>query len=446
MFLSVIKEMKMFLILWIGQVFSIVGIGITSFALGVWVYIETGSVTAYALIAFFALLPDIILSPVAGVFVDRWNKRKVMLICDIAGAVIAFSLVTIVFVGQLEIWYIYLAVGINSVFKAFQWLGYYSSVSLLVPKQHFGRAGGLLQAGETFSKLLGPLLGAVFLELLGVKGVLILNLVTYSVAVISILMVKMSKAKPESTQNLNFIQEMRDGFKYLFGLRGLVWLLVFFMCVNLSVGTLESLVTPLVLGFSNSQSLGYIMSASGVGMLGGSMLISFWGGPKKGKINMIVIFGVIQGLLVVWVGLLPNLWSIGFALFGAMFCGSVMAGCSQALWIATVSPDIQGRVFAIRGSVAWSTLPLAFVITGPLSDNIFEPLFRSEDNILVNTVGAIIGTGEGRGAAFIIIMAGIFIILITTLFLFNKKFRGIEGRLLDKTIDSADNKEETVGI
>ncbi|OAT84674.1 hypothetical protein A6P54_02655 [Bacillus sp. MKU004] len=440
--------MRAFLILWLGQVLSLTGIGIASFALGVWVYKETGSVTAFSLIAFFTFLPDVILSPVAGVFVDRWDKRKVMLVCDIAGSIVAIFLVTVLFIDKFDIWYIYLAVGINSAFKAFQWLGYYSSVSLLVPKKHLGRASGLLQAGESFSKLLGPILGASFLAFMGIKGVLILNFVTYTLAIISILIVKMPKfEKNNNNEQPNFFKEMVFGIKYLIKLRGLVWLLVFFMCLNFSIGMSEVLITPLVMSFSDSQTLGYVMSASGVGMLCGSILISFWGGPKKGKIKTIILFSIVQGLLMMLIGIKPNPWIIGIAFFGTMFCVPIMAGCSQALWLSKVSPDTQGRVFSIKGTLAWSTLPLAQGIAGPLSDNVFEPLFQSNDSILSSTVGSIIGIGEGRGVGFIIILLGFFIISTGFIFLFNKNFRGVEENLPDQVLDNSNTGEkEAVSI
>ena len=143
--------MRIFTLIWFGQLISFIGFGLTRFALGVWVYRNTGSVTQFALISLFAILPSILLSPLVGVLVDRWNRRTCMILSDAGAGLSTLAIVLLLLVGRLEVWHIYLVVAVSSTFNAFQWPAYAAATTMLVPKQHLGRASGMVQLAEAIA-------------------------------------------------------------------------------------------------------------------------------------------------------------------------------------------------------------------------------------------------------------------------------------------------------
>ncbi len=182
--------MRVFALVWLGQLVSIVGSGLTSFALGVWVLQGTGSVTQYTLILVFATLPGIILSPIAGALVDRWNRRYVMLLSDLGAALSTLGIALLLLAGWLDVWHIYIATGVNSIFSAFHWPAYSASVTLLVPKEHFGRAGGLMEFAQAAGQIVSPLLAGLLLVTIKLEGVILIDFATFLFAVTTMLLVR----------------------------------------------------------------------------------------------------------------------------------------------------------------------------------------------------------------------------------------------------------------
>jgi hypothetical protein len=167
----------------------------------------------------------------------------------------------------------------------------------------------------------------------------------------------------------------------------------------------QVLFTPLILKFSTTPVLGAIGAVGGVGLLVGSLTLSTTGGPKQ-RIHGVLGMGVLFGLSLLLAGLRASPLLIGIASFTSMFCVPFINGCSQAIWQIKIPAEVQGRVFATRLMIAWSCAPLAYVLAGPLSDGVFEPLLR-EGGALAGTIGVIIGTGPGRGVGFLFVLIGL---------------------------------------
>lgn len=408
-----IGGMRAFLALWLGQVVSQLGSGLTGFALGVWVYQRTGSVTRFALIAFFSSLPGILLSPLAGALVDRWNRRRTLILSDCLAAVTSAVLLVLLWDESrnlLEIWHIYALTALASVAAALQWPAFTAATTLLVPRQQYGRASGLSQMGMALSQIVSPFLGALMLQWVQMRGILIVDLATFGVAVLTLLLVRFREPArvPESGARRSLWRESAMGWTYLRERPGLLGLLLVFAATNFTVGMLQALLSPLILSFASSTALGSVLSIAGFGMLAGTLVMSTWGGPGR-KIDAIFAGLLLQGLILLIGGWRPSVALVATAAFVFLFVSPIINGCSQAIWQAKVPLELQGRVFSLRRMVAWSSLPAAYFLAGPLADRVFEPMFMP-GGALAGSVGAVIGVGAGRGIGFLFVLLGVLVV------------------------------------
>lgn len=424
--------MRVFLLVWFGQLISLIGSGLTNFALGVWVYQRTGSVTQFSLILLFGLLPSIVVSPIAGAMVDRWNRRWCMILSDSGAGVTTVAVALLLVAGNLQLWHIYLAVGLSSVFKAFQLPAYTASTSLLVPKEQLPRANGMVQSAQACAQLFSPLLGGVLLGVIQLQGVILVDLATFLFALITLLLVRFPDANSDAVskeEKTSLWQETLEGSTYIFGRPGLLALLIVFAINNFVLGMIEVLFTPLVLSFTSVIVLGTIQSIGGAGMLLGSLVMSVWGGPRT-LIRGVFGFAFLNQLCILALGLRTSaaLFSLAFFLF--FFSLPFINGYSNVILLKKVTPDIQGRVFATINMICWSCIPLAYVVAGPLADRIFEPLMAA-DGLLAGSVGQIIGVGPGRGIGLLFITMEIIAILVTFSIYRYPRLRFVEDELPD---------------
>jgi MFS family permease len=403
------RGFRTFGLIWIGQLISLTGTSMTGFALGVWVYQRTGSVTQFALIALFVTTPTILISPIAGALVDRWDRRWAMILSDVGAGIGTLIMALLLFADGLEVWHIYLAVGISSVFSAFQWPAYTAATTLLVPKEHYGRASGMVQLSEAAAQIVSPVIAGILVVSVGVKGVILLDVVSFTFAVGTLLLVRIPRP-PVSTEGEegkgSLLKEAAYGWNYIRARSGLFGLLIFFAVTNFSASIAMVLFQPMILELATPAVLGTIMSVSGIGMLIGGVTMSAWGGPKR-KIYGVLLFELLIAFCLILAGLKPSLIMIGAAAFIAFFGIPLINGSSQAIWQRKVAPDVQGRVFSIRRMIAMSAQPISFLIAGPLADRVFEPLL-AVDGWLAASVGQVIGVGPGRGMAFMFILMGVF--------------------------------------
>jgi MFS family permease len=401
--------MRRFLVIWFGQVVSMLGTGLTGFALGLWVYQTTGSVTRLALIGFFTSLPGIVILPWAGALVDRSDRRRAMIASNLGAGLSCLGIALLLWAGRLAVWHIYVLMAAASIFTAFQLPAFNASITLLVPPKQVGRASGLLQLVMT-AQIAAPLLAAVMLHWLKIWGILLVDVATFLFAILTLLAVDIPNpepARPEEARSL--WGDTIYGWRYLHARPGLLALLAVFAGTNFTIAMVQALLTPLVLSFASPTALGTVMTVGGVGMLLGTVAMSIWGGPQR---RIRGIFGglLMQGLALLLAGLRPNVALVTAAALGFSLMTPVIMSCSQALWQTKVEPAMQGRVFAVRRMVALSSLPLAFAIAGPLADRIFEPLL-APGGVLAGSVGRVIGTGAGRGIGLLVMVLGLLSLL-----------------------------------
>nr|QEO74278.1 major facilitator transporter [uncultured bacterium] len=421
-----------FLLVWFGQLISYLGSGLTSFVLGVWVYQRTGSATRFALVSTCAVLPSVVISPLAGALIDRWDRRRAMLMSDTGSALGTLAIVILLWTGRLEVWHVYLAVAVGATFYAFQWPAYAATITLLVPKQHLGRANGLLQFADAAAQVVSPALGGLLLVALSLRGVMLIDFATFLFALVTLLAVRFPQPRPavaEETGRGSLLREALYGWTYITSRPGLFGLLVFIAASNFLAGIVTVLATPFVLSFAPVTVLGLVLSVGGCGMLAGGIVMSLWGGPKR-RIHGVLGFELLRGLGFILAGLRPSTYLLAVAAFFIFFGLPITTGSSLAIWQSKVAPGVQGRVFAARRMIAWSSLPFAYLIAGPLADYVFEPLL-AVGGPLTGSLGQVIGAGPGRGIGLLFILIGVLTILIAVAGYMYPRIRLVEDELPD---------------
>jgi DHA3 family macrolide efflux protein-like MFS transporter len=406
------RGMATFAVIWGGQVISALGSYLTGFALGVWIYQKTGSATLFALISLATTVPAILLSPLAGALVDRWDRRWAMIVSDGGAAAATLVLALLIWRGRLELWHIYVLMTIISSFSSLSWPAFTAAVTMLVPSRHLGRASGMTQMGDAGAQILSPLIAGALLVSIGRQGVVLIDFVSYLFAIAALLVVRIPRpATTEKTKERSSLWgEARLGWSFIRERPGLLSLLLLLAVTNTGSGLIQVLLAPMVLSFASPDLLGRVLTTAGFGVLAGGLLMSVWGGPRR-RVAGILGFLLLQGLILPIGGLRASIVLIATGAFVYMFAIPIINGASQALWQVKVAPDVQGRVFAARRMVALSTLPIAYLIAGPLADHVFEPLLAA-GGPLAGSVGQLIGVGKGRGIALMLIVIGMLIVLV----------------------------------
>lgn len=426
---------KLFSFVWLSQVFSLLGSGLTGFALGVWVFQQTGSVTDFAIIMLTNTLPGIIVAPFAGVIVDRFDRRYVMMISDFTAALGTLVVFLLLLSGQLQVWHIYIVTAIGSAANSFQSPAYQATVSMLVPKKHLGRANGMVQMAEAISVVVAPILAGILLVWIGMTYVVMIDFITATIAISSLFFVRFPRvdknASPEkgAKKKGKMLQEIAEGWRYIIERPGLKGLLIFFAISNFLFGFFNVSLTPLILSFASEAELGTVMSISGLGMIIGGLLVSIWGGPKK-RIWGLFIAGMLNAVVNAIIGFKESIILISTMMMLMFITVNIANACSQTIWQSKVAPEVQGRVFALRRMISVSLAPIAYIVSGPLIDHGLEPLM-AVDGALASSVGSILGTGPGRGIALALVIMGALLFLNNLFALLNPRIRNIEKEIPD---------------
>jgi len=427
------KGMLAFAIVWFGQVISFIGSGMSSFALGVWIYQKTGSVTQFALTSLFIVLPRVVLGPLAGVLVDRWDRRNVMILSDAGGGLSILAIGLLSLAGHLEIWHIYLAIFACGIFDTLRWPAMTAATTQLVPKEHLGRASGMLQIVSAGTMLVSPLLAGALMGSLGLQGVLLADFATFLFSILTLVLIRIPK--PETTAEGragrgSLLHEAAYGWNYITARSGLLALLVFLALANFLMEMSVVLFTPMILSFASTASLGLVMTLGGIGYMVGSVVMSIWGSPKH-RIHTVMVSMLLMAVFMTLIGLRASLPLIMVSVGLCMFFLPITVSVNQAIWQNTVAPDVQGRVFAIKQAFIQATPLMAYLITGPLTDKVFEPLLKV-GGPLAGSVGQIIGVGAGRGAGLLFICAGLFLVITSAIGYLSPRLRQVENELPGK--------------
>lgn len=440
---AVTNPLYTFGLTWFGQAVSLLGSGLTSFALGLHIYQQSGSITKFSLASFCNLLPTMLLSPIAGALIDRWDRRRAMLLSDLGAGFGSILVWLLLMAGErgvlsLQPWHFYAPIAMSSAFGAFRFPAYYATTTLLVPKKQLTRANSLVDLAAGTTQIASPVVAAALVLRIGLKGVVLIDLATFGFAVTTLLIVRFPRP-PESAAGRagrgSLRSEMAYGWRFLRERPGLLRLLAFVTVSNLILALVTLLITPLILGFTNVQMLGVILSLAGLGMLAGGIVIGAWGGPKR-RVRGILGFHMLAGIALLMAALPPTapVVAAGAALY--LFTNPMLASCSLAIWQSKVPPDLQGRVFAVRRMISLGAPPVAALLCGPLSDKLFEP-WMAPGGALADSAGRVLGTGTGRGIALLFVVLGACVFLNVLLAYLSPRLRNVEDELPDAIPDHA---------
>ncbi len=405
--LETARGARTFLTVWAAQLLSLLSTATTLFAVGVWTFQRTGSVTRFSLVLFFGVLPTLLLTPLTGALVDRWNRRTSLLVGAVGGGAASLAMALLLLAGRLETWHVYLLVAAGAATQALRWPALAASVVLLVPPREVTRANGMLQLGMSLSQTLAPVAAGALLAPIGLAGVLFLAAATGGLAAATLVPVRIPRpaARPGAARRGTLLGEFAQGWRYLAARPGLLSLLALFAVANFFVGLVTTLVTPLVLGFADVRVLGVVLSVASAGLLAGGLLTTVWRGPRR-RLDGILVPLLAQGPLLVLASLRPSAVLVAAGACAYLFAFPVIAANSQAIWQDKVAPELQGRVFALRQMVALSAVPLSRLVAGPLADGLFEPLL-APDGALAGSLGRVLGVGPGRGIALLYVVLGV---------------------------------------
>lgn len=400
-----------FSVVWVGQAVSLLGTSMTNFALTIWAFELTGTATALALVGFFYLVPMLVVSPVAGALVDRSNRKLMMMISDLASGMITIALFALYVGDGLQIWHLYLGAAISGTFQTFQWPAYSAAITLIVPKKHYARAHAMTELAGNSTGIFAPLMAGALLGFIGLQGIFIIDIVTFTVAIGTLLLVSIPqpKATEEGRQGKgSILSESLYGFKYIFQRKSLLGLQLVFMAGNFFATISYTLYAPMVLARTGSNALifGSVQTAGAIGGVVGGLAISAWGGPKRRVHGVLAgwMLSAVLGTIFFGLGRSLPVWAAG-SFFGAFFVPLINSS-NQAIWQSKVAPDVQGRVFSIRRLIAWLVNPLGTLVAGPLADFGLEPAMMPGAS-LANTLDWLVGVGPGAGMALIVIFAGV---------------------------------------
>jgi DHA3 family macrolide efflux protein-like MFS transporter len=405
-----------FTIVWLGQIVSVLASMMTQFALTIWMFQETGSATALGLLQVFFITPFLIISPIAGVMIDRHNRKLMMMISDLAAGLGTVLILVFQAMGILEFWHLYVAAVINGLGNAFQWPAYSAAIATMVPKEHLGRANGMMSLIEAGPGVIAPLLAGALLPFIALTGILFIDVFTFLFAIGALLMVHIPQ--PERTEEGakgqgNVWQEAAYGFKYIFARPSLLGLQLIFFVGNLFAGISFTLLAPMVLSRTGNSEIifGSVQTAGAIAAVIGGVIMSAWGGFKR-RVHGVLLGWIISGAGIAILGLVGGLpiWIIGVALSAIVV--PLVNGSNQAIWQSKVAPDVQGRVFSARRLIAWFTNPISPIIAGTLADFVFEPQMRVTTSTLSQTFDWLVGTGPGAGMGLIIFFCGFLSVLV----------------------------------
>jgi len=424
-----------FTVVWAGQLVSVLASSMSGFALSIWMFKQTGSATAMSAMQVSFVLPFMLITPLAGAMVDRYNRKLMMMVSDLAAVLATAGNLVLQASGQLQFWHLYVANVLYGLGNAFQWPAYSAAISTMVPKEKYGRANGMMSLIDSGPSVFAPILAGALLPFLGLTWILVIDVITFFLAIGALLFVHIPQ--PEKTVEGqagkgSILKEAAFGFKYIFERPSLRVYLTIIVCLNLASGFSNGVYAPMILSRTNQNSVtfGAVLTAGAIGGVLGGLIMSAWGGFKRRILTMLTgwtIFAML-GYFVFGISRWPILWIVATLIANMTF--PITNGAAQSIWQAKVAPDVQGRVFAARRFIAWFPDILMPLAAGGLADFVTEPAMRVQTGFS-RAASWLVGSGPGSGMSLQFILSGILFFFIVVIAFLTPAFRNMETILPD---------------
>lgn len=423
------RKTALFYSLLVTQTISLIGSSMTALALGIWIFQETGEATPLVLVSFFNFLPRLLSASIAGVLADRWDRRYVMAIADAGQAVGTLVLLASFASGSFEVWHLYVVQVIQSTFGIFQMPAFQASVTMLISDKNRSRANALQLITGPFAGVIAPALTGAVYGFLGVSGIIALDLTTFLLSMLVLLIIKIPRppVTPKG-QRGSIWREAMAGFQFVWERKPMLMIFVFTGCTNFFLAGMNTLNTPYILSRTDSEAtLGSLLSVFSLGSLTGTLFMAITGGFKR-RVWTMMPAAVVAGVMWAVYGTLETPIFMAIPLFiAAMFPPINNVSIISTLQIK-VPPELQGRVFAAISQISMTLIPLSYLVVGPLADRVFEPMVGKAG---WQTFESIWGGGEGSGIGLMLTIGGLAISLISAVIFSLPIVRNLETLLPD---------------
>ncbi len=411
--MKTLNEFKFFIILWLTQSFSSLGSAMTNFALVIWLYQDSGSALTTALLSVCSYAPYVIMSIFAGAISDKWNKKTVMLVCDCFAALCTVITLILLKTGTLAVWHLYILNALNGLMNSVQSPASDVAITLLTPEKHYQKTSGMRSFSNSLVSILTPVFAAAIVSFAGIEAVIAFDLITFTAAFcVLMFFIKIPEAPKKSENNETLLQSAKSGFVYLKYNKGILWLILFLSAINLIASINSSVLPAMILSKANETALGLVNSCVGIATLFGSLVATFFPKPQS-RIKVIcncLLFSMSTENFLLSFGNHTIIWCIGSVL-GWMLI-PLMGANYDVIFRSNVPKEVQGRVYSVRNTLQFFTIPVGYFLGGFLVDEVFEPFM---ENTEISLFTNIFGNGKGSGASllfFIIGAAGVMVCLI----------------------------------
>jgi len=413
------------------QTLSLLGSRMSAVALGIWVFTQTGQAAPLLLVSFFAELPGMLASSFAGVLVDRWDRRRVMMLSDAGQAAASLFLLLAFLSGRFEIWMLYTASLAQGVFAIFQGPAQNAAFTLLVPEQRRDRANGIREMAFPLAGVAAPALAGALYPLAGVEGIILVDLLTFAVAVVAIWGASIPRP-PVTAEGLaaagGWLPELLGGLRYIFRLPGLLGFLMYEMVIYFLLNGPLDLGIPYLISRTGSEAVaGVILGVMSLGALAGASIIAAKGRVRRRMVVLLAGMAFSGAMFLIFGRAYTPVW-LAASLFLIMVPLPVEGALATSILQTKIPPDLQGRVFAVREQLGYLGATASFLLVGPLVDRVLEPAVGGPR---WDAVAPLVGSEPGSGMGLVLVTTGLLILLATAIAWLNPAIRLLETRLPD---------------
>lgn len=412
--MKTLKELKLFIILWLTQSLSSLGSAMTNFALVIWLYQDSGSALKTSLLTVCSYAPYVIMSIFAGAVSDKWNKKTIMLICDSAAALCSIATLILLKTGALEVWHLYMLNAVNGLMNSIQAPASDVASTLLTPERHYQKTSGMRSFSGSLVSILTPVFATAIISFAGIEAVIAIDIITFFTAFAALLFfIKIPEIPQKATENESVLKSAKNGVVYLKSNKGILWLILFLSAINLVASVYDAALPAMILSKKSEAALGSVSTCVGIAALFGSLIATFFPKPKsriKAICNCLLISMSTENFLLAF-GNNTVIWCIG-AILGWLAI-PLMNANYDVIFRTSVPTEMQGRVYSVRNTLQFFTIPVGYFLGGILVDKIFEPFMEMTENKLLHTA---FGVGKGSGAAFLFFVIGVIGVLICLIF------------------------------
>lgn len=421
-FLTAVRGMRTFLILWATQTFSSLGSAMTGYALVLWSYEQEGSALVTALLMVSSYAPYVLCSIFAGALSDRWDKRRTMLVCDAIAAATTVATLVLLRTGSLRIWHLYVINAVNGLMNTVQQPASEVATTALLPPEHYQRVGSLRYLSSSLTGILNPILATAVMTLLGLDAVILFDLLTFAVAFVVLLVFIRIPEGEGRAQKEPLMESVRAGLSFLREKRGVLALVFFLAAINLVASMCNAALPALMLPREGGRTaLGVLNSITGVTTLVGSLLATLLPKPRS-RVRVVcwtlLISMSTENFFLAFARTLP-MWCVGSFLGWIVI--PLMSTNLDAIMRLNIPQQMQGRVYACRNSLQFFTIPVGYFLGGAAVDCVFEPWMAAQGG--QGILCALFGTGKGSGAAFFFAVLAVTGVAVCLSFMGNRHIR-----------------------